>query len=275
MSGLRVNPADVVPAAFGDLPVAAPRVAVVVSLTFPGMTQQTLELMERFTRVAFETLLAAGARAELVDSAAEHLTPEAELAKYDGVLFLGGGDVDASLYGHAGPVANSYGVDLRADQYCVELIRGVLERDQPLLAICRGSQLLNVACGGTLIPDLDPWHLHRGGPGQPMFVDEKVNLAPGSKVAAILGRPTVTVRSGHHQAVGTVAAELKVAALAQDGVVEGTEHPGKTWVVGVQWHPEDSDGDANDRSLLFEEFVRQSRLNPAAAPDSPRVPANA
>jgi putative glutamine amidotransferase len=275
VSGLRVNPADVVPAGFGGLPADAPRVAVVVSLAFPGMTQQTLELMERFTRVAFETLLAAGARAELVDSAGEQLTPEGELAKYDGVLFLGGGDVDASLYGHTGPIPNSYGVDLRADQYCVELIRGVLERDQPLLAICRGSQLLNVACGGTLIPDLDPWHLHRGGPGQPMFLDEKVNLAPGSKVAAILGRPTVTVRSGHHQAVGTVAAELRVAALAQDGVVEGTEHPGKTWVVGVQWHPEDSDGDANDRSLLFEEFVRQSRLNPAAAPGRPQEPANA
>ena len=135
--------------------------------------------------------------------------------------------------------------------------------------------MLNVACGGTLIPDLDPWHLHRGGPGQPMFLDEKVNLAPGSKVAAILGRPTVSVRSGHHQAVGTVAAELKVAALAQDGVVEGTEHPGKTWVVGVQWHPEDSDGDANDRSLLFYEYLRQSWLNPAAAPDRPQEPANA
>jgi putative glutamine amidotransferase len=261
---LRVDPAAVLPPDNGALGPRAPRVAVVVSLTFPGMTEQTLELMERFTRVAFEALHAAGARAELVDSAAEELLPEGELAAYDGVLFLGGGDVDGSLYGHAGPVPNSYGVDLRADEYCLGLIRGVLERDQPLLAICRGSQLLNLACGGTLIPDLDPWHLHRGAPGEPMFLDEEVDLLPGSKVAAILGRDTVTVRSGHHQAVGTVAPELAVAALARDGVVEGTEHPGRTWVVGVQWHPEDSDGDAGHRSLLFEEFVRQSRLKGGA-----------
>lgn len=261
---LRVDPAAVLPEDDGSLGPEAPRIAVVVSLTFPGMTEQTLELMERFTRVAFETLHAAGARAELVDSAAEELLPETELAGYDGVLFLGGGDVDGSLYGHTDPVPNSYGVDLCADEYCLELIRGVLERDQPLLAICRGSQLLNVACGGTLVPDLDPWHLHRGGPGEPMFLDEEVDLLPGSKVAAILGRDSVTVRSGHHQAVGTVAPELAVAAVARDGVVEGTEHPGRTWVVGVQWHPEDSDGDAGHRSLLFEEFVRQSRANGGA-----------
>jgi putative glutamine amidotransferase len=135
----------------------------------------------------------------------------------------------------------------------------VLERDQPLLAICRGSQLLNVACGGTLIPDLDPWHLHRGGPGQPMFLDEPIRLLSGSKVAAIMGCESITVRSGHHQAVGTVGPELTATAVAEDGVVEGTEHPGKTWVVGVQWHPEDSDGNEVDRTALFAEFVRFSR----------------
>ncbi|MGW6173742.1 gamma-glutamyl-gamma-aminobutyrate hydrolase family protein [Arthrobacter sp. NPDC055138] len=257
---LQVQPARVLPSGLADLSADAPRIAVVVSLTFPGMTDQTLELMERFTRTALETLVAAGARAELVDSAAADLLPAAELAAYDGVLFLGGGDVDGALYGHHDPVPNTYGVDRRADEYCLELIRGVLMRDQPMLAICRGSQLLNVACGGTLIPDLDPWHLHRGGPGSPMFLDESVRLLPGSKVAAIMGSERITVRSGHHQAVGAVATELTAIAVADDGVVEGTEHPGKTWVVGVQWHPEDSDGNAVDRTALFAEFVRFSRL---------------
>ena len=168
--GLRVDPMDIVPAGFERLPANAPRIAVVVSLTFPGMTGQTQALMERFTRTAFEALLAAGARAELVDSAAEDLVPAEDLAGCDGVLFLGGGDVDGALYGHHGHVPNSYGVDRRADEYCLDLIRGVLDRDQPLLAICRGSQLLNVACGGTLVPDLDPWHLHRGGPGRPILL---------------------------------------------------------------------------------------------------------
>ena len=256
---MRVEPARVLPAGFADLPADAPRIAVVVSLAFPGMTDQTLELMERFTRTALETLLAVGARAVLVDSAATELLPAAELGVFDGVLFLGGGDVDGALYGHHAPVPNSYGVDRRADEYCLELIAGVLERDQPLLAICRGSQLLNVACGGTLIPDLDPWHLHRGGPGEPMFLDESIRLLPGSKVATIMGCERITVRSGHHQAVGTVGPELTATAMADDGVVEGTEHPGKTWVVGVQWHPEDSDGSEADRMALFAEFVRSSR----------------
>ncbi|NKX49900.1 C26 family cysteine hydrolase domain-containing family [Arthrobacter deserti] len=248
-----------------DLPPGAPRVAVVVSLTFPGMTEQTLELMERFTRTAFGSLLAAGARADLVDSAAEVLVPPARLAGYDGVLFLGGGDVGGALYGHHGPVPNSYGVDRRADDYCLELMRGVLERDQPLLATCRGSQLLNVACGRTLIPDLDPWQLHRGGAGRPIFLDEEVSLVPGSRIARILGRERATVRSGHHQAVGTVAPVLAVAAVAADGVVEGTEHREKSWVVGVQWHPEDSDGDAGDRELVFGAFVSRcaGSLEPA------------
>ena len=261
--GLRVLPAGVVPAGFERLPGNAPRIAVVVSLTFPGMTEQTQALMERFTRTALEALLAAGARAELVDSAAADLVPEAELAGYDGVLFLGGGDVDGALYGHHGDVPNSYGVDRRADEYCLELIRGVLDRDQPLLAICRGSQLLNVACGGTLVPDLDPWHLHRGGPGRPIFLDEEVALVPGSRIAAILGRDRATVRSGHHQAVGTVAPALAVAAVADDGVVEGTEHRDRSWVVGVQWHPEDSDGSAADRSLIFGAFTEACAQAPA------------
>ena len=256
MSGLKVERKDVIPAGFDRLPEDAPRIAVVVSLAFPGMTEQTQALMERFTRTALEALLAAGARAGLVDSAAEDLVPEAELGGYDGVLFLGGGDVDGALYGHHGEVPNSYGVDRRADEYCLELIRGVLDRDQPLLAICRGSQLLNVACGGTLVPDLDPWHLHRGGPGRPIFLDEEVSLVPGSRIAAILGRERATVRSGHHQAVGTVAPALAVAAVADDGVVEATEHPEKSWVVGIQWHPEDSDGSGADRSLIFGAFTR-------------------
>ncbi|WP_312856826.1 gamma-glutamyl-gamma-aminobutyrate hydrolase family protein [Arthrobacter mobilis] len=265
MSALRVEPAEVIPAGFAELPAGAPRIAVVVSLTFPGMTAQTLELMRRFTRTAFEALLAAGARAELVDSAAADLLPPAELAGCDGVLFLGGGDVDGALYGHHGYVPNSYGVDRRADEYCLELIRGVLDRDQPLLAICRGSQLLNVACGGTLVPDLDPWQLHRGGPGKPIFLDEEVSLVPGSRIARILGRERATVRSGHHQAVGTVAPALAVAAVADDGVVEGTEHREKSWVLGVQWHPEDSDGSAGDRALLFEAFVARCAGRPAPA----------
>ena len=138
------------PSGFDELPTDAPRIAVVLfSSTFPGMTDPAPGCgWSASPGRRSSTLLAVGARAVLVDSAATELLPAAELDAFDGVLFLGGGDVDGALYGHHAPVPNSYGVDRRADEYCLELIAGVLERDQPLLAICRGSQLLNVACGG-------------------------------------------------------------------------------------------------------------------------------
>lgn len=90
-----------------------------------------------------------------------------------------------------------------------------------------------------------------------MFKDESINLVPGSKVHTILGRDRVTVRSGHHQAVRTVAPGLTVAALADDGIVEGTELTSARWVLGLQWHPEDDDGSAEDRRKIFSAFVRE------------------
>ncbi|MFP3581240.1 gamma-glutamyl-gamma-aminobutyrate hydrolase family protein [Arthrobacter sp. SIMBA_036] len=253
-----ITPADVIPDGFAELPGNAPIIAVVVSLNFPDMTVEVSQLVKRFTRTALETLLKAGARAVLVDSSATSLPDPKHIAGASGVLFLGGGDVDPSLYGVCGPVPNLYGVERRADEYCMELIDKTLARDAPLLAICRGSQLLNLTSGGTLIPDLDPYDLHRGGKGESMFLDEPVTILPGSRLHSILGRDRITVRSGHHQAVEEVGPRLRVSAVADDGIIEGTEHMDNTWVVGVQWHPEDSDGNAEDRELLFKAFVEQA-----------------
>ncbi|MDQ0029914.1 gamma-glutamyl-gamma-aminobutyrate hydrolase family protein [Arthrobacter bambusae] len=260
-----ITPADVIPQGLAELPGNAPIIAVVVSLNFPDMTVEVSQLVKRFTRTALETLLKAGARAALVDSSATDLPDPKHVADASGVLFLGGGDVDPSLYGVSGPVPNLYGVERRADEYCMELIDQTLARDAPLLAICRGSQLLNLTCGGTLIPDLDPYQLHRGGKGESMFLDEPVTVLPGSRLHKILGRERVIVRSGHHQAVEQVGPRLQVAAVADDGIIEGTEHKDNTWVVGVQWHPEDSDGNAEDRDRLFQAFVDQARLHSAHA----------
>lgn len=251
----KVTEADVAPAETGRLPADAPVVAVVVSLNFPDMTDEINELVIRFTRTALQALNAAGAQYVLVDSSASPLPSAALVTAADGVLFLGGGDVDPGLYGVTGPVKNMYGVDRAADEYCIDLIQRSVTADAPVLAICRGSQLLNFALGGTLIPDLDPWGLHRGGPGKPMFLDESVTLSSGSKLQNIFGKDRLTVRSGHHQAVGDVAQALRVAAVADDGIVEATEHCVASWVVGVQWHPEDTDGSASDRARLFGAFV--------------------
>ncbi len=260
----KVTVADVTPSVSSPLPVDAPTVAVVVSLNFPDMTDEVNELVIRFTRTACEALNEAGAHTVLVDSSASPLPPMALVTNADGVLFLGGGDVDPTLYGVTGAVNNMYGVDRAADDYCISLINQCVLNDATVLAVCRGSQLLNLALGGTLIPDIEPWALHRGGPGKPMFLDEPITVREGTRLRDILGRQRLNVRSGHHQAVRDVAPALRVAAVADDGIVEATEHRDASWIVGVQWHPEDSNGSATDRALLFRAFVNQVKATRAS-----------
>lgn len=259
-----ITVSDVMPDSNATLPDDAPTVAVVVSLNIPQMTDEVAGLVARFTRVALTELNDVGARVVLLDASKSPLDPVSIADSADGVLFLGGGDVDATIYGHTEPVNHEYGVDRAADDYSIEIIHSTIERDAPLLCICRGSQLLNVALGGDLIPDIENYHPHRGGSGDPMFKDEQVILEPGSAIHQILGRDRLAVRSGHHQAVNRLGAGLVVSARAEDGIIEGTELPFATWVVGVQWHPEDDDGSASDRRALFSAFVDQTRRARAA-----------
>jgi putative glutamine amidotransferase len=231
-----------------------PRLAVVVSLNFPDMTDVTAELVRRFTHTALTEVADLGFDWTLVDTSVD-LPAADSVLDTDAVLVLGGGDVDSELYGVAGPAPHEYGVDPQADLFAMEVIRGAVDRDIPLLAICRGSQLLNLAYGGTLIPDLEQWQLHRGDyVTGPLFIDEHVNVVPGTRLREILGCDDLVVRSGHHQAVAQVADELQTAAFADDGLVEGVEHP-SAWAIGVQWHPEDDDGDGKDRQALFQALL--------------------
>lgn len=230
-------------------PRTGPRVDVLVSLNFPDLTEHVAQIVRRFTRVALTGCARLGLDWRLVDTSAD-LPPVAEVLAADGLLLLGGGDVDSELYGVPGPVPHEFGVDRAADLFCVEAIRGAVDAGVPVLAVCRGAQLLNVAFGGTLVPDLDPAHLHRGDYATGLFIDEHVSLDPGTRLEAVLGCRELTVRSGHHQAVADVAPALRRAAVADDGVVEGVEHP-DAWAVGVQWHPEDDDGPSAPRDLLW------------------------
>ncbi|MBL3698605.1 gamma-glutamyl-gamma-aminobutyrate hydrolase family protein [Leucobacter luti] len=256
MPALSVDPDQFAPSIAED--PSGPLIPMVVSLTFPGMDRGAHELQESFTRIAFDAVRWAGGRPRLVDSAAPSAPGHAELlAAARGIVFLGGGDVAGACYGYAGPPpANEYGVDQRADEFCIAEIRAAVARDIPTLAICRGSQLLGVAFGGTLIPDIENWPLHRGN--DPLFIDEEVRLEPDSEIARILGRTEVTVRNGHHQAVATVGPELRVTARAHDGIIEGTEHRTARWVVGMQWHPEEPRAHTADRSLIFGELVARA-----------------
>ncbi|MGH3771000.1 MAG: gamma-glutamyl-gamma-aminobutyrate hydrolase family protein [Pseudonocardiaceae bacterium] len=172
-----------------------------------------------------------------VDGAARAL-----LGVLDGLVLSGGGDLDAAAYGEVAHRANG-GVRPARDAFELALLRAALDRDLPTLAVCRGTQLLNVALGGSLtqhLPDVLGHHGHQPRPG--VFGPVQVRLAVHSRVAAILGTDA-RVLCHHHQALGRVAEDLDVVGWAHDGTVEAVELPGGAFLLRVQWHPEQDPSD--------------------------------
>jgi len=166
------------------------------------------------------------------------------IALLDGVLLSGGGDIRPSRYGDAVEHPETYGIDDFRDEFELAVVRAALERELPLLGICRGIQVLNVALGGTLIQDIaDEWGTtleHRQSRREVPFSEpsHEVEVRGGSLLEAIYGASVVAVNSFHHQAVKIVAPGLQVVGWAPDGVIEGVEFPERRFVLGVQWHPE-------------------------------------
>ncbi len=161
------------------------------------------------------------------------------IAVLDGLVLTGGGDVDPAAYGDE-PDPETGGVDPVRDASELALLDAALRADVPVLAICRGCQVLNVMLGGTLhqhVPDLVGNLDHRSAPF--VFGDVEVVTVPGTKAAAAFG-PTTTVLCSHHQSIRSLGRGLEVTARAGDGVVEAVELPAARFVVGVQWHPEES-----------------------------------
>lgn len=250
-------------------PDADVTIAVVVQFNTPDQSKFSYELNQDLTRTAIAALHELGARVELHDVAHDRDPNFAAIAAADGILVLGGGDVDAALYGHYDPVPNEGGKDRRADEREIRIIQSGIAADAIMLHLCRGSQLLNVACGGSLIPDvesanLNPPNLHKGPKGSPLFLDEEVQLAEGSIVRELYGSERLVVRNGHHQAVDRVGEGLRATAIAHDGVVEGTERIDNTWIIGVQWHPEEAQASPKDREILFAAFLEQVRARAAS-----------
>jgi anthranilate synthase component 2/putative glutamine amidotransferase len=157
--------------------------------------------------------------------------------RLDGLVLAGGADVDPARYGQpAGP--DTAVVRPERDAAELALLRAALERDLPLLAVCRGMQLLNVELGGDLVqhlPDVPGTGCH--DPGAGLFQHREMRIEPGSRLAGLLGT-TAEADCHHHQALGRIAPGLRVTAWAEDGVVEGVELPARRFAVGVQWHPE-------------------------------------
>jgi len=175
----------------------------------------------------------------------------------DGVLFTGGPDIEPKLYGQA-PEPETQRPNPPRDQMELELLRGALERDLPVLAICRGLQLFNVYHGGTLIQHL-AGDKHRSLPplkdaSKPLH---EVQVAPDTKLAAILGEGQHAVNSRHHQAVAKTGTGLRISAKAtEDGIIEGLERPDKKFAVAVQWHPEDQVRTDETQLKLFRAFAK-------------------
>jgi putative glutamine amidotransferase len=179
------------------------------------------------------------------------------LARLDGLLFSGGGDLDPATYG-APPHRLVAGVDLQRDAAELALARWASVEGRPLFGICRGLQVLNVALGGSLYADVSqhPGAIrHTYSPGFPTDLrPHDVRVEPGTCLADLLGAPRVAVNSLHHQASQSLAPGLVAAAFAPDGLVEAVELPGHPFALAVQWHPECLPG-APEMQRLFAAFV--------------------
>jgi gamma-glutamyl-gamma-aminobutyrate hydrolase PuuD len=172
------------------------------------------------------------------------------LDRLDAIVFSGGNDLEPSSYGADAHPATG-GTNPARDRGELALLQAALARDMPVLAICRGVQVLNAARGGDLVqhlPEVVGHEEHRAVPGQ--WSEHGVRVDPSSKVPAVDG----TVMSHHHQGLGRIGDGLREVAWADDGTVEAVEDPEKRFVVGVLWHPE-----AGADQVLFDRLVEEAR----------------
>jgi putative glutamine amidotransferase len=193
----------------------------------------------------------AGGRAVLIPPT--EVGVEETLDAVDGVIFSGGADVDPSRYG-ADPHPETDTPQTRRDAGEMALLEAALARDMPVLAICRGFQLLNVARGGDLIqhlPEEVGHDVHKQVPGE--FAVHPVEVKEGTRLAGLVGERS-DVTSHHHQALGRLGDGLMETAWAVDGTLEAVEDPSRRFTVGVQWHPE-----AGEDRALFEALVAEAR----------------
>ena len=178
------------------------------------------------------------------------------LSRLDGLVLAGGGDIDPVLY-DADAHATNYMVDPARDRFESDLLRCALTLAMPVLAICRGMQMLNVVRGGDLVPHVpERWGervLNRAPPRVPVAHD--VNVDPDSRLAHLVGGGRFSVISWHHQAIDRLGNGLRVVARSDDGVPEAVESDGPEWVFGVQWHPELDAHTSPRQAGLFSEVV--------------------
>jgi putative glutamine amidotransferase len=172
------------------------------------------------------------------------------LASFSGIVLPGGGDLSPSTYGQELTSAEVYGVNELQDQVDFEIARWAISAGIPLLAICRGCQLVNVALGGTLIQHMTDDHRDRM---HEIIVDQPVELG--------IADSHIYSSCYHHQAIDRLGDGLEVIARSVDGVIEGVKIPSKGWAYGLQWHPEHTAADNPDQLAVLKKFVAECSKN--------------
>lgn len=211
-----------------------------------------------------DALRRSGARTAIL-SPGEEGTPEEILEPFDGLLLVGGGDVEPGRYGSEAQ-EHVYGVEPDRDELEISLLRAAERAELPTLCICRGMQVMNVAFGGTLhghLPDL-PDLLEHGVPTAGTQTIHEVRVTRGSRLFAATQRTTLSCSSHHHQGVDGLGEGIVVTARSPDDLVEAIELPVRNnddlrFFLGVQWHPEDTAEDDPSQQALFEGFVNIAR----------------
>lgn len=183
----------------------------------------------------------------------------------DGVVFSGGGDIEAHRFGQENHEAAG-GFDAERDTFEIALMQAAFERNMPVLAICRGMQVMNVARGGDLIQDIptqtdsEMKHNQRAeGSGEHDIFQTATVSAGDNPVTRALGEGNLDINSFHHQALGAIAPGLEVVATSDDGIVEAVYATAQTYAVGTQWHPERLAAANDEQQQLFNDLVRAAR----------------
>jgi len=189
------------------------------------------------------------------------------LARVDGLILTGGADIDPAEYGE-GPHPKTKLLHPRRSRFELAVARSAFQKGLPVMGICLGCQVLNVALGGSLyqhVPEqIDSSLTHSPGTAGDRS-EHQIRIEPGSLLARILGVTTLRANSSHHQAIKAVAPPLRPVAWSQDGVVEAAEGQAPAFLLAIQWHPENLATESPRHRALFEALVEAARR----APESP------